>query len=349
MKYLSVFILIGFSSLVFGQIPKAGELLGMHNLSTSEMNSINSPNLGSLIYNTTENELFIFNGSLWKGIKGWKLSGNKGTNPNVDFLGTTDDQDLILKSNNTERLRLDGNKGQVLVNQANTFNNHPLVIRAKGVDILAFEDESGTPKWHWNILSDGLNFVESNVADYRLFIKNGGNVGIGTHNPEATLEIESNAVPFKIEPSTSTPAGSSGGQMFISSDDGILYIYDGTRNKWLSVDRTMIGWGINNNNATYRYLKQFNGADSDKNGWRMIRNGTITSITAQTDSDNTWVLEIRKNDSVTPIATLNINNTTGNHNTALDIDFDEGDYLQAYCNGEDVNRPETLIEIAWRK
>jgi hypothetical protein len=45
-------------------------------------------------------------------------------------------------------------------------------------------------KWHWNILGGGLNFVESNVADYRLFLAYGGNVGLGTSTPSAKLDVE---------------------------------------------------------------------------------------------------------------------------------------------------------------
>jgi hypothetical protein len=37
----------------------------------------------------------------------WSLTGNKGTNPATDFLGTTDAQPLIVKTNNKEALRVD--------------------------------------------------------------------------------------------------------------------------------------------------------------------------------------------------------------------------------------------------
>lgn len=37
---------------------------------------------------------------------GWGLTGNSGTNPATNFIGTTDNQDLVIRSNNTEKLRL---------------------------------------------------------------------------------------------------------------------------------------------------------------------------------------------------------------------------------------------------
>src|SRR5262245_44714401 len=43
----------------------------------------------------------------------WKLIGNNGTDPATQFVGTTDNVDLVLRTNNLERLRLSstGNLG----------------------------------------------------------------------------------------------------------------------------------------------------------------------------------------------------------------------------------------------
>src|SRR5205807_875723 len=45
----------------------------------------------------------------------WLLSGNPGTNPANNFLGTTDAADLVLRTNNTERARLNGSTGNLLL------------------------------------------------------------------------------------------------------------------------------------------------------------------------------------------------------------------------------------------
>ncbi|RIH84726.1 hypothetical protein Mterra_01906 [Calidithermus terrae] len=47
------------------------------------------------------------------GDAGWKLTGNAGTNPASNFLGTADNQPLVFRTNNVERLRVDtgGNVG----------------------------------------------------------------------------------------------------------------------------------------------------------------------------------------------------------------------------------------------
>lgn len=52
-------------------------------------------------------------GGVWAGLGGWGLTGNTGTNSSTNFLGTTDAQALVLRTNNTEKLRIltDGNVG----------------------------------------------------------------------------------------------------------------------------------------------------------------------------------------------------------------------------------------------
>jgi hypothetical protein len=57
------------------------------------------------------------------------------------------------------------------------------------------DDCEGTTKWHINQNfngNSGLNFVETGVADGRLFIQAGGNVGVGTTTPTNTLHVNSN-------------------------------------------------------------------------------------------------------------------------------------------------------------
>ncbi|MGO4921529.1 hypothetical protein, partial [Maribacter spongiicola] len=212
-----------------------------------------------------------------------------------------------------------------------------------------FNDDGNTGMYRAD--TDELGFSTAGTEAMR--IDDSQNVGIGDFSSgtvDASLHVKSDTgVPLKIEPSTSTPTGTSGGQMFVSNDDGILYIYDGTRSKWLSVDRTMVGWGRNSNNTSNEYLRQFNGALSNQNGWRMVRNGTITAISAQSDIDQTWTFEVRKNDATTVIASITMTGVQGNHNNTLNVDINEGDFIQAYCNGTSVDYPETLIEIAWRK
>ncbi|MBD2721629.1 beta strand repeat-containing protein [Hymenobacter armeniacus] len=64
-----------------------------------------------------------------------------------------------------------------------------LTIKGGGAnsELLFFRNNTDAPKWHWNLLGGGLNLSETDVADYRLFLKPGGRVGISTNNPVSLL------------------------------------------------------------------------------------------------------------------------------------------------------------------
>ncbi len=56
---------------------------------------------------TTTGQVLQWDGTEWKpGIVPWALTGNTGTNPSTDFIGTTDNQPLVIRTNNTERMRI---------------------------------------------------------------------------------------------------------------------------------------------------------------------------------------------------------------------------------------------------
>lgn len=72
--------------------------------------------------------------------------------------------------------------------------NRPLTIQGTGASSqwLQFMDSTGVHRWHLNHLNSGLNFAESGVADGRLFLAAGGNVGIGTATPAEKLHVMGN-------------------------------------------------------------------------------------------------------------------------------------------------------------
>lgn len=73
---------------------------------------------------------------------------------------------------------------------------HPLTIRGIGLteELMSFEDATGRVRWHINQNrgARGLNLAESGVADGRLFIQAGGNVGISTTSPADKLDVAGN-------------------------------------------------------------------------------------------------------------------------------------------------------------
>lgn len=65
----------------------------------------------------------------------WNISGNSGTNPSNNFIGTTDNQDLVFKTNNTERARIVAGTGDIKVGNATSGTlraTKELVLRQDG-------------------------------------------------------------------------------------------------------------------------------------------------------------------------------------------------------------------------
>jgi hypothetical protein len=70
----------------------------------------------------------------------WSVNGNAGTNPATNFLGTTDNQDLVLRANNTEWLRIESATGDIVIGNGTTnsgtirTDEEELVLRQDGDD-----------------------------------------------------------------------------------------------------------------------------------------------------------------------------------------------------------------------
>ena len=80
-------------------------------MTTAQRTAIASPASGLLVYDTNTGSFWFNDGAAWNeisnGNNGWKTSGNTGTNPSVNFIGTTDNQPLYFKINNQQAGLLD--------------------------------------------------------------------------------------------------------------------------------------------------------------------------------------------------------------------------------------------------
>ncbi len=100
-KSIPILLLISFfmsgTYLTNAQVPKNDELVALHIVSSSEMNAITSPVQGSLIFNSDDNEVYQFNGTLWDRISS---TGNEtkiieGDDITITGTGTTLDPYVI--------------------------------------------------------------------------------------------------------------------------------------------------------------------------------------------------------------------------------------------------------------
>jgi len=82
---------------VTSQVPIAEELMGIHIVTESQMNSIANPITGTLLFNSDDNSIYSYNGSNWKSLKpyGDETKITADDNVTITGSGTTADPYVI--------------------------------------------------------------------------------------------------------------------------------------------------------------------------------------------------------------------------------------------------------------
>lgn len=150
-------------------------------MTQAQRNAIGAPATSLLIYQTNANPGFYYwDGAQWVRLfngDAWQLTGNAGTNPTNNFLGTTDAQPLRIRTSNANRFEFttDG--------RLRSFNT----------------GSAGAPTYSWtNDTNTGLYRIAADVLGFstagteRMRIAANGNVGVGTNNPTQTLHVSGN-------------------------------------------------------------------------------------------------------------------------------------------------------------
>src|SRR5689334_1371470 len=73
-------------------------------LTTTQRTAILNPTKGLIVYDSTSQLIFYYDGGAWQGISNgssaWSLNGNGGSNPATQFIGTIDNKVLQFRVNN---------------------------------------------------------------------------------------------------------------------------------------------------------------------------------------------------------------------------------------------------------
>jgi len=138
------------------------------------------------------------------------------------------------------------------------------------------------------------------------------------------------------------------GEIPMAMITNVLAVYDKTnsRNRFLSVHReymTFSGRDNANNSNEYARLGEFT---SNQAGGRLMRNMTLTGISAQTNGAETWTVRVRKNGVVTNLASLALAAVSGAQGE-FNVDFNAGDSVEVFIDGTSVDRP--LIRLEFRQ
>ncbi len=211
---------------------------------------------------------------------------------------------LIPKEVDTILWKVNGNdifrpNGKVAIGTASTYPNPlgKLIIKADSYnypDMISFRNYDDIPQWHLNLKNDNLDFVESLVSGGRLYLKKGGNVGIGTNNPLGKLHIKGDLIIEGSSTSNIVNSGDVGRELLM-----IRVTSDVTTGSAISL------YGDNDNSSYPGALRFFTG-----NTTRMyiIQNGNIgigystpsyqlhlSQNSAAKPTSNTWTVPSDKN------------------------------------------------------
>ncbi len=139
---------------------------------TNNAAPIATPATGLLVFNTATAGsggtavtpgFYYWDSTKWVALDGtngrdWSIQGNNGTNPANDFIGTIDNQNLIFKTNNTERLQI-VNDGRVSVNGAPSFAGDRFTVNgAAGEAAINAYATGGTGVYSEDLGVNGIGF-----------------------------------------------------------------------------------------------------------------------------------------------------------------------------------------------
>lgn len=142
----------------------------------------------------------------WIGVgaqQNWGVNGNSGTNTTTNFIGTKDNQSLVIRTDNTERVKID-NTGNIGLGGVNPI--YPLEFKSTIGDKICLYNTGPLKSYGLGISNSLLQIFSSNAGSSigfgygssTSFTENVrftgfGNVGIGTSNPFSKLHIKTNA------------------------------------------------------------------------------------------------------------------------------------------------------------
>lgn len=155
-------------------------------------------------------------------------------------------------------------------------------------------------------------------------------------------------------PSSAFPTPNNGGELFFRSDLNMMFIYDETRTKWLSMERhTFVGGVERANGGTETYLQVGTADMSSTSGFVMPKNGTLLGLNIRnrvTQNDDRTI-SLRGND----VNLHSIVMPTGNnqiYDSSINEDFNQGDIIQVVFEDDgtsNIRDAFVSFEVAWKE
>ncbi|MEM0519290.1 beta strand repeat-containing protein [Aequorivita flava] len=264
-------------------------------LSTTDVTTIASPATSLMLYNTNTAADVVPGYYYWSGAKWmlvattnmienkWDTSGNAGTDQTTNFLGTTDNQDLVFKRNNALAGRL------ALKSTAFGLGALSATLTSNAIDNTAI----------------GINVLQSNTSAY-------GSTGVGfgvltNSNGDNNTAIGRYAMHYNLGGFANTSAGAYALENNINGTHNTAIGYTALRSNTSGGYNTAVGFkALKNNINNQENTAVGYGALENNNSYNNTATGAI-ALQANTSG--------RENTANGRAALLR--NTTGNENTAM--------------------------------
>ena len=218
-----------------------------------------------------------------------------------------------------------------------TFSNSPVAYQSPfHIKAYRYIGKKGTPEDIASTLDEAYNGPDGEGSG-KIINVDFGPVTLNPSNGSAALQIN----PVAYTPDQNVDEGQ------IVNNAGILYLYDSSRSKWISMIRQNIIFGGQRADGRFLNVGDFS---SNMAGWPALRKGVITGITAQASSGyGEKKFFIMKNNNPNPLLEFNLHNfyyANGN----IDIEFLDNDLIKILASSEFGVAFHTIInlEIGWR-
>ena len=228
---------------------------------------------GFKIPSGTASQFLMADGSISTGpvSNDWSLTGNTGTTPGTNFIGTSDNKDVVFKANNIERMRINNtngklsvgnntNPGSLIITTSSSSSTAPLSIVTSDANplVMTIQDIGLAPNNFFSV--DAFRVGSPNIPANISYLSSGGLFSIGYNDYTGLtekLEVNGNvrASGFKI------PSGTS--SQFLMADGST------------SSGPVLNQWALNGNSiSTTDFIGTTNQADiifkgNNKERWRM--------------------------------------------------------------------------------
>ncbi|PLX09543.1 MAG: hypothetical protein C0596_03155 [Marinilabiliales bacterium] len=239
----------------------------------------------------------------------WLLSGNTGTNSTTDFIGTTDSQDLMFKTNNTERMHIESS-GNVGIGSGDawgklTVNNGRLVVQNEagysGSGTSLYKDnpwvylwcqETSLAEWQGgNIIFAAMQ----NATDPADICMIEGVRENGTSNNNASK------LSFYTRPSSSTMVQ----RMIIDSNGDITFKPDNDANKNIIINDLGVGTSSEPTIVPSTHLYGFLGT-STQAWWRGYANSFVSLSSKKWKTNITSLTTVERNNLYNEFLNLDV-------------------------------------------